>query len=61
LREERKAGSRYASLGRCREEIRAAEGLFKSAGIPCLDTSNLSVEEIGTRVLHESGLKGKGK
>ncbi|MGZ8219809.1 pyruvate, water dikinase regulatory protein [Methylomagnum sp.] len=61
LREERKAGSRYASLGRCREEIRAAVGLFKSAGIPCLDTSNLSVEEIGTRVLHESGLKGKGK
>jgi hypothetical protein len=61
LREERKAGSRYASLARCREEIRAAEGLFGAAGIASLDTSNLSVEEIATRVLHESGLRRAGK
>lgn len=60
LREERKAGSRYASLARCREEVRAAEGLFKAAGMACLDTSNLSVEEIATRIMHDRALRRMG-
>jgi regulator of PEP synthase PpsR (kinase-PPPase family) len=57
LRGERKPGSRYATLAQCRHEIHAAEALFKAAGIPWLDTSNLSVEEIAANVLHRSGLK----
>lgn len=57
LREERKPDSRYASLAQCRYEIQAAETLFREAGIPCLDTSSMSVEEIATNVLHRSGLK----
>lgn len=57
LREERKPGSRYASLPQCRYELHAAEGLFKTAGIPYLDSSSMSVEEIATNVMHQSGLK----
>ncbi|CAI8918182.1 posphoenolpyruvate synthetase regulatory kinase/phosphorylase PpsR [Methylocaldum szegediense] len=57
LREERRPTSRYASLDQCRNEIRAAEALFRSAGIPYLDTSTMSVEEIAANILHHSGLK----
>ena len=60
LRQERKPNSRYASLTRCREEIRAAEALFEAAGIPVLDTSNLSVEETAVKLLQWSGLKRGG-
>lgn len=57
LREERRPGSRYAALPQCRREIQAAAALFQTAGIPCLDTTRMSVEEIATNVLHHSGLK----
>ncbi len=57
LREERRPASRYASLEQCRNEIRAADALFESAGIPYLDTSTMSVEEIAANILHRSGLK----
>jgi regulator of PEP synthase PpsR (kinase-PPPase family) len=60
LRQERRPGSRYASLRQCRDEIRAAEALFKAAGIPVLDSSNMSVEEIAANVLHRSGMKRPG-
>ncbi|CAL1238982.1 pyruvate, water dikinase regulatory protein [Candidatus Methylocalor cossyra] len=57
FREERRPGSRYASLDQCRWEISAAERLFEAAGIPYLDTSNRSVEEVATRILQKTGLK----
>ncbi len=57
LREERRPGSRYASLAQCRYEVRAAEALFQLAGIAWLDTTSLSVEEIATNLLQKSGLK----
>lgn len=57
LREERRPASRYASLDQCRNEIRASDALFRSAGIPYLDTSTMSVEEIAANILHRSGLK----
>lgn len=57
LREERRPGSRYASLEQCRNEIRAADGLFQAAGIPYLDTSTMSVEEIAANILHRAGLQ----
>lgn len=57
LREERRPASRYAALEQCRNEIRAADALFRSAGIPYLDTSTMSVEEIAANILHRAGLK----
>ncbi len=46
IRSERKPGSRYASLENCREEIGAAEALMRREGVPVIDTTRRSVEEI---------------
>lgn len=59
IRNERKPGSRYASLDNCREEIRAAERLLRHAGVPLLDTTAMSVEEIAITILHQTGLAAR--
>ncbi|MBI3777423.1 MAG: kinase/pyrophosphorylase [Gammaproteobacteria bacterium] len=56
IRNERKPGSRYASLENCRSEIHAAENLMLQAQLPLLDTTTMSVEEIAISVLHTTGL-----
>ena len=56
IREERRPGSRYAELATCQREVRAAEALFLSHGIPFLDTTHMSVEEIASTILHRQGL-----
>lgn len=57
FRSERRPDSRYASLVRCRSEIRAAEALFREHGIPFLNTGNRSIEEIATCIAQERGLR----
>ena len=57
IRAERRPGTAYASPARCRSEVREAEALFGRYGIPCLDTSAASVEEIASRVLLRTGLR----
>ncbi|MCI0505084.1 MAG: kinase/pyrophosphorylase [Gammaproteobacteria bacterium] len=57
IREERLAESKYASLKQCQSEIRAAEHIFQAENIPYLDTSNISIEEITTTILHLTGLE----
>ncbi len=56
IRNERKPGSRYASLENCRSEIHAAENLMLQAQLPVLDTTTMSVEEIAISILHTTGL-----
>ncbi|WP_022798387.1 pyruvate, water dikinase regulatory protein [Thermus islandicus] len=56
IRTARKPGSRYASLEQCRYEVARAEALFKAHGIPYLDTTHASVEEIATAILQRLGL-----
>ena len=56
-RTERKANSRYASFSQCQMELRAVEGIYISEGIKYLDVSEMSIEEISTRVLQMTGLK----
>jgi [pyruvate, water dikinase]-phosphate phosphotransferase / [pyruvate, water dikinase] kinase len=51
IRQERRPDSRYASITQCTFEVRAAEQLFARYGIPCLDTTGCSIEEISSRVL----------
>lgn len=58
IRSERRAGSRYATLRQCEDEIRQTEGLFRRFGIPSVDTTHASVEEIATRILVDIGLRG---
>jgi regulator of PEP synthase PpsR (kinase-PPPase family) len=56
IRSERRPDSRYAALDNCRYEVSAAEKLMKQAGIPFLDSTTKSIEEIATHMLHEAHL-----
>lgn len=56
IRQERKAGSRYASLAQCQEEQRAIQAIYTAQKIPNLNVSEMSVEEIATRILQITGL-----
>ncbi|HEY5604495.1 MAG TPA: pyruvate, water dikinase regulatory protein [Gammaproteobacteria bacterium] len=57
IRQERLAGSNYAALKQCQSEVRAAEHFFQAENIRFLDTSNISIEEITTTILHQTGLE----
>ena len=58
IRNERKANSRYASQMQCEDEVRITEMMFQRYGIPFIDTTHISVEEIATRILLDTGLRG---
>ena len=51
VRNERRPGSRYASLETCRAEINQAEDMMKREGIPWLSSTTKSIEEIATTIL----------
>ncbi len=57
IRNERRPGSRYASLAQCSYELRRAEQLYQRHGIPYVDSSNMSVEEIAATVMQEKSLR----
>jgi regulator of PEP synthase PpsR (kinase-PPPase family) len=57
IREERRPGSHYAQLDNCRQEVRGAEYLMQQYGIPMLDTTSKSIEEIATTILHRAKLE----
>ncbi len=57
IRENRLAGSEYASNQQCSQELATVEALFRREAIPYINTSSLSVEEISTRILERTGLK----
>lgn len=57
IRNERKANSRYASIQQCEMEIRAVEALFNKEGIPYINATHLSIEEISTRIMVKAGIK----
>lgn len=52
IRNERLPNSRYASLENCRSEIQAAEGMLAASGVPTIDTTRRSVEEIAAMIVH---------
>lgn len=57
IREERKPGSRYATLDVCRREVAIAEGMFKREQIPVLSTTNTSIEEIASKIVAQFGFQ----
>ena len=57
IRNERRPGSRYASAPQVQYEVRAAESLFDRQGIPYLDTTECSIEEISSRILDRTGVE----
>lgn len=59
IRRERRPNSQYATLSNCRTEVRQAEALFRSHGIPWLDTTAMSIEELASRIVHKAGLENR--
>jgi regulator of PEP synthase PpsR (kinase-PPPase family) len=57
IREERRPGSKYAALENCRYEVRECEHLLQREGIPMLDTTAKSIEEIATTISYRAKLR----
>jgi regulator of PEP synthase PpsR (kinase-PPPase family) len=59
IRNERMPNSRYSSIQQCQLEVRAAETIYKKERLPHLDVTELSIEEISSRIIQLTGLKRK--
>jgi regulator of PEP synthase PpsR (kinase-PPPase family) len=59
VRSERRPNSRYASARQVNYEIRSAEGLMKKHGIPFINTTECSIEEIASTIVHGLGLRDR--
>jgi len=57
IRNERRPNSRYASPAQVEYELRAAEGIFQRYGIPFINTTECSIEEIASRILDKTGVE----
>jgi len=56
IRMQRRPDSPYASLDVCRRELAHAERLFQTEGIPYIDSTTRSIEEITATIIGEAGL-----
>lgn len=59
IRKERYTGDTYASAQTCQFEVAQAEALYRGAGVPYVNTTKKSVEEIGAYILHKASLRRK--
>ncbi len=57
IRKERRPLGRYSSAQQVRFELREAEKLFRRYGIPHVDTTKFSIEEIASRILDSTGVE----
>jgi regulator of PEP synthase PpsR (kinase-PPPase family) len=56
VRNERRPGSKYASVAQCAYELRQAESLYRRCNIPYINSANMSIEEIAATILQEKRL-----
>ena len=59
VRHERRPSSRYASIEQCTFELRWAESLYAATGVPFLNSSTKSDEEMTAVIMHTMRLRGK--
>lgn len=57
IRKERRPLGNYSTAQQVRFELREAEKLFKRYGIPYVDTTEFSIEEISSRILDSTGVE----
>jgi regulator of PEP synthase PpsR (kinase-PPPase family) len=57
IRNERRPNSKYSSPQQVEFEVRAAEAIFRRYDIPCINTTECSIEEIASRILDKTGLE----
>ncbi|MGE4071647.1 MAG: pyruvate, water dikinase regulatory protein [Lysobacterales bacterium] len=56
IREQRRAGSRYASIDQCRWEVEESERFFKRESIPVMHSTHMSIEEIASKIMQSLGM-----
>jgi regulator of PEP synthase PpsR (kinase-PPPase family) len=57
IRKERRPHGRYATAQQVRYELREAEKIFRRYGIPFVNTTAFSIEEISSRILDTTGVE----
>jgi regulator of PEP synthase PpsR (kinase-PPPase family) len=57
IRRERRALGQYSSAQQVRYELREAAKIFKRYGVPHIDTTEFSIEEIASRILNSTGVE----
>ncbi len=57
ISKERRALGKYSSAQQVRYELREAQKIFKKYGIPHVDTTEFSIEEIASRILNNTGVE----
>ena len=57
IRKERRPLGKYSSVQQVRFELRETQKLFRRYGIPYVDTTEFSIEEISSRILDSTGVE----
>jgi len=57
IRKERRPMGRYSSVQQVRFELRESTKIFRRYGIPNVDTTRFSIEEISSRILDSTGVE----
>ena len=56
IRKERRPLGKYSSAQQVRYELRESAKIFKKYGVPHVDTTEFSIEEISSRILDSTGV-----
>ncbi len=57
IRSERRPNSRYSSRQQCEYELAQGQAVFRHQAIPFADTTQMSIEEIGTTILQKMQIR----
>ncbi len=57
IRAKRRPDSSYSGLEKCVDEVKRTERWFDEYNIPFINTTGLSIEEIATKILSQTGLR----
>lgn len=57
IRTERRPNSQYASAEQCRIEVSEVEAMYQQEGIPFINSTRYSIEEIATKIMTQAGIK----
>ncbi|MCP5161896.1 MAG: kinase/pyrophosphorylase [Hahellaceae bacterium] len=61
IRNERRPNSKYSSIKQCIHEVEEVEMIYRREKIPCMNTTDYSVEEIATRIMVSTGIERRSK
>ncbi len=57
IRQERYKGDTYSSTKACQLEVAQAESIYRLARVPNINTSKMSIEEIGATIMNKTGVR----